>query len=366
MEINEIHIPSSLNQNQFNKFKLGERMLVEIISKISEREGLVRFRGQNIPAFLETNTQAGEKFWAKVGGLKEGGLLLIREASQSKGEAGPSPPQNLLLTERGLPKNPELATLIKSFPTAAMEVFNSLFGNLPGTAVDEELLVNLKKLVPEWSSLSEENGAERLLDSLKKFGLDYEHRLMQMLKMDTQNKEIEKNSLKDTFKGMLLKIIAGQEGTDSADGPLAQLLEKITGQQLWLKTGALDNAYLLLQLPLLDQGEFVPVQIAMESARKGLKMDEQHCRIAIMLETRELGKIGLDAYFSEDAVTCRLLSHDAEYLPQLLERVIPETRVQFGKLGFNLGKIEIGDLEENQEFRHFLQGSRRSGVDILR
>ncbi|AET68890.1 hypothetical protein Desor_3395 [Desulfosporosinus orientis DSM 765] len=367
MDINGIYVPSSLNQNQINKFRLGERMLVEVVNKVNEREGVVRFRGQTIAALLETTTQVGEKFWAKVGGFSEGRLLLIREPSLGKSEEAASPSQYLQLTERGLPKNPELLALIKTFTATKMEVFNSLFSNITGTTISDELIVNLIKLLPEWNSLSEENGAEELLSSLRKFGFDYEHRLLQMLKIDTQNKEIEKQSLKDTIKGMLLKAMEGHKEKGSSDNnPISQLLEKITGQQLWLKTGVMDNAYMMLHFPLLDQGEFVPVQIAMESARKGLKMDDQHCRIAIMLETQELGKIGVDAYFNEDSITCRVLSYDLDFLPQLLEVVIPETRVRFAKLGFNLGRIDIGDLDENHEFIHFLEGSRRSGVDILR
>jgi len=365
MELSGISAPGSVNPNPLNKFKLGERLLVEVIHKNSEGEGTIRVKGQTMLALLETSTQEGAKFWVKVGSLNEGGLLLIREPLPGKFGEVSAPQQFRLLTERGLPNNQEIIALIKSFPTSKMGAFSSFFGSMQG-ALTDELLINLRKAIPQWNGLAEENGFDKLLASLRKLGLNYEQRIQQMLKLDYPAREIEKNSLKDTFKGKLLEAIQGQEEENLYDSnsPLARLLQKITGQQLWFKTGALDNAYMLLNLPLFDQERFVPVQIAIESARKGLKMDEQHCRIAILVETEELGEIGIDAFFNEESLTCRVLSHDLQFIPHLLGMVIPETRERFAQLGFNLGRVEVGELKESLEFQNFLQGSRRSGVDI--
>jgi len=368
MEVSGISAPGSVSPNPLNMFKLGERLLVEVIHKTSEGEGTIRVKGQTMLALLETSTLAGEKFWVKVGSLNEGGLLLIREPLPGKLGEVSAPQQFQLLAERGLPNNHEIIALIKSFPTSKMGVFSAFFGSMQGSLITDELLINLRKAIPQWNSLAEENGVDKLLASLRKLGLNYEQRIQQMLKLDHPAKEIEKNSLKDTFKGRLLEAIQGQEGEDLyySDRPIARLLQKITGQQLWFKTGAMDNAYMLLHFPLFDQERFVPVQIAIESARKGLKMDEKHCRIAILVETEELGEIGIDAFFTEDSLTCRVLSHDLQFLPQLLEVVIPETRERFAQLGFNLGRVDMGELKENLEFQNFLLGSRRSGVDISR
>ncbi|EGW38134.1 hypothetical protein [Desulfosporosinus sp. OT] len=216
--------------------------------------------------------------------------------------------------------------------------------------------------------MSKENGAEKFVECLRKLGLNYEQRLQQMLKLDSQAKEVEKNSLKETFKFKLLEAIQHQEGQGlhDPDGPLAHLLQKITGQQLWFKTGVLDNAFMLLHIPLLNQGQPVPVRIAIESARKGSKMDEQHCRVAIQIETEQLGDIGIDAFFDQDSLTFRVLTRNLPFLPQLIEAVIPETRAEFSKLGFNVAKVETGDLDQNIEFQNFLRGIRRSGVDVQR
>ena len=418
MEVGGILAPGTINGLGANQWHLGERLLVEVVQKTGEGEGIIRIKGQNISALLETSIEVGEKFWVKVGDVKEGSFLLIREPSvdmqgdthvqaapqqllqtykqediqaisqkfqqtdkQGETQAVPqqiqqtdkqgkiqvAPQQLLQLTERGLPVNQDIITLLKAFPTANPELIGAVLENIEGTMTDE-FIANLKKTIPVWGGLSEENGVEKLVECLRNLGLNYEQRIQQLLKLDFSAKEVEKNSLKDTFKFKLLEAIQNQEGQDlyDADGPLAHLLQNITGQQLWLKTGALDNAYMLLHLPLLNQGQLVPAQIAIESARKGPKMDEQHCRVAIQVETQQLGDIGIDAFFDQDSVTFRVLTRNLPVLSQLLEEVMPETKAEFSKLGFNLARVETGDLDQNLEFQNFVRGIRRSGVDVRR
>ena len=368
MEVGGILAPGAINGIGLNQWHLGERLLVEVVQKTGEGEGTIRVKGQDVFALLETSTELGEKFWVKVGNLSEGSLLLIREPLMEKqGDIHVAPQQFKQLTERGLPINQEIITLLKTFPTANTEILGALLTSLQGTLLDG-LLMNFRKSIPKWEGLSEETGAEELVECLRKLGLNYEQRIQQMMKLDSQTKEVEKNSLKDTFKFALLEAIQNQEGLDYHDSEetVTNLLQKLTGQQLWIKTGALDNAYLLLHLPLLNQEQLVPVQIAIESARKGGKMDEQHCRVGIQMETQQLGQVGIDAFFYLDSLTFRVLTRDLQFLPQLLEEVLPETRTQFAKLGFNLTKIETGDLAQNIEFQNFLRGIRRSGVDVQR
>lgn len=364
MEVGGILAPGAVQSTLSKQWNLGERLLVEVVQKISEREGTIRVKGQDVSALLETSTKVGEKFWVKVGNLSEGSLFLIREPLMLKQVNIPIDPQQFRqLTERGLPINQEIITLLKSFPTANTGILSALLTNLQGTPLDG-LLMKFRKLIPQWQGMSEETGAEKLVECLQKLGLNYEQRIQQMINLDSQSMEIEKNSLKETFKFMLLEALKNQEGVDDSEVTLTNLLHKLTGQQLWFKTGALDNAFLLLHLPLLNQEQLVTVQIAIESARKGGKMDEQHCRVGIQMETEQLGQVGIDAFFYKDSLTFRVLTNDHQFLPQLLKEALPETRTQFAKLGFNLTNIETGELSQNIEFQNFLKGFRRSGVDI--
>ena len=364
MEVGGILAPGAVQSTLLKQWHLGERLLVEVVQKTSEREVTIRVKGQDVSALLETSTKVGEKFWVKVGNLSEGSLLLIREPLMLKqGDIPIVPLQFKQLAERGLPNNQEIISLLKSFPTANTGILSTILTSLQGTPLDG-LLMKFRNLIPQWEGLSEETGAEKLVECLRKLGLNYEQRILQMMNLDYQSLETEKNSLKETFKFVLLDALRKQDGLDDSDGTLVNLLQKLTGQQLWFKTGALENAYLLLHLPLLNQEQLMSVQIAIEGARKGGKMDEQHCRVGIQMETEQLGRVGIDAYFYEDTLTFRVLTNDLQFLPHLLEEVLPETRTQFSKLGFKLTNIETGDLAQNIEFQNFLRGSRRSGVDI--
>jgi len=366
MEVGSVLAPGAVSLTQLKQWQVGERLLVEVVQKTAEGEGILRVKGQDVSALIEPATKVGEKFWVRVGNMSEGSLLLIREPLMEKqGELRVAPQQFKQLTERGLPINQEIISLLKTFLTANTGTLSTLLTSLQGTPLDG-LLTNLRKSSPKWDGLSEENGTEELVECLRKLGLNYEQRIQAMIKLDSQSKEVEKSSLKDTFKFALLEAIQNQAGADESDGILTNLLQKLTGQQLWLKTGALNNAYLLLQLPLLNQEQLVPVQIAIESARKGGKMDEHHCRVGIQMETDQLGQVGIDAFFYDDSLSFRVLTRNLQNLPERLEKVLPETRTQFAKLGFNLTKIETGDLAQNLEFQNFLHGSRRSGVDIER
>ncbi|KJR47868.1 hypothetical protein UF75_1724 [Desulfosporosinus sp. I2] len=368
MELGSILAPGTMNKIGLNQWQPGVRLLVEVVQKIGDKEGIIRVKGQDIFAILETSAKSGDKFWVKVGDIKEGNLLLIREPLLLKQGDAPIAPQQLpQFAERGLPNNMDIVTLLKTFLTANTSLLGSIMGTLPGPT-NEEIMLSIKKSLPKWADLSEENGSEELVECLRKIGLNYEQRIQIMLKSDSQTKEVEKNSLKETLKYTLLQALSTSEGQnfDDPEGVLAQLLQKITGQQLWFKTGAMDNAYMLLHLPLLNRETIVPVKVAIESARKGPKMDEKHCRIAIQIETQVLGDLGIDAFFNQDTLSFRVLTRDLEFFPQLLEEVMPETRARFAKLGFIIDKVEIGELDKNLEFQSFLQGSRRSGVDIQR
>ncbi len=368
MEVGGILAPGAALSSLMKQWHQGQRLMVEVVQKTAEGTGTIRVQGQNLSALLEATTKVGDKFWVKVGNVSEGSLLLVREPFVEKPAGIPVPPQQLkMLTERGLPINQEIISLLKSFTAANNGMLSTLLTSLQGTPLDG-LMMNLRKAIPKWEGLSENTGAEKLVECLRKLGLNYEQRILNMMTLDPQSKEVEKNSLKETLKFALLEALQSQDGLDNHDSEeiLTHLLQKLTGQQLWIKTGALDNAYLLLHLPLLNQEQLTPVQIAIESARNGAKMDEQHCRVGIQMETQQLGQVGIDAYFHEDSVTFHVLTNDLQVPPQLLEEALPETRTQFAKLGFNLTKIETGELSQNQEFQNFLQGARRSGVDIQR
>ncbi len=144
MEIGGILAPSAVKSPLLKQLQLGERLLVEVVQKTSEGEGTIRVKGQNVSALLETSTQVGEKFWVKVGNVSEGGLLLVREPLVEKQWGMPvAPQQSKQLTERGLPNNQEIISLLKSFPATNTGNLSTLLTSLQGTTLDG-LMMNLR------------------------------------------------------------------------------------------------------------------------------------------------------------------------------------------------------------------------------
>jgi hypothetical protein len=367
MEINGV-LPAggSISGKGTSLWNFGERLLVEVIQK-DGLNGIIRVKGQDILALLETSTEIGDKFWVKAGGVQEGNLLLIREPlAEQQGEIQAVPQ---LLMERGLPVNQQIIKLLDTFSSADSENLGSLWGDFQEIMAGNSLFKKVLNTIPEWKELSGENGSEKIVEFLRTLGINYEQRLQQLLKQEPMAKEEEISNLRTTLKYLLLESLQNQDDQNTPEGQdlhgrLVQLLHDFTGQQLWFKTGLLDNAYLMLMLPLLKQGQFFPVKIAIESTRKGSKMDEKHCRIALKMETKHLGEIGIDAFFDENILSLRILSRNDSQLPQLLENVVTETKQNFAKLGFTLTNIVTGDLDKNPEFHSFLRGIRRSGVDV--
>ena len=170
MEVGGILAPGgAVSTNLLKQWHLGERLMVEVVQKTSEGVGIIRVKGVDMSALLESSTKVGEQFWVKVGNLSEGSLMLIREPLVEKqGEVQLVSPQFKQVTERGLPINQEIIALLKSFPTEKSGMA-ALVSNLQGTPFDG-LITNLRKSSPKWECLSEENGAEVLLECLPKAG----------------------------------------------------------------------------------------------------------------------------------------------------------------------------------------------------
>lgn len=361
MEVNPLSAVQSIEKQKLEVGQPGEHILVEVLQKDGEDYGIIRVKGQVLRAILETSAEVGDKFWVNVGDVEDGVCLLLREPYQENPQDIPVNSQEFMeLMERGMPLRQDFVNLIRNFTTFTSGV--PFLDNLQGL-FSQEFLDTIKKSFPQWETLLEDNGTEQIINCLRKLGIDYEQRLWQMLKLDPRAKELEKRGLKSTLKYAILKEINDQMEEGHSERSLTDLLDTITGQQLWLKTGTLNNGYVLLHLPIMNQEQCIPVKIGIESARKGSKMDENHCRIAIQMETETLGLIGVDAYFSQDSLTLDVLGSDPE-LPELVEEVLPETKAQFAKLGFQISKVDTEDLEQNLEFKDFLLGQRRRGVDV--
>lgn len=366
MEVSGIIPVQRMNVIDLNQWHPGERVLVEVLSKGTEGEGVIRLQGQELLAQLETSAQTGETFWAKVGDVNEENVLLIRDPQMAASEPlNVTSQQVQLLSERGLPLHEDFVVLLNAFFSGKAEMTDLLAK--AGQTSSLTQMINKNIVLPEWGAFVENNSAEQLLGLLRTLGLNYEQRLFQLLKLDPSEQETEKKKIKETLKYKLLQMLEDQEGRANSEENLLQpLLREITGQQLWMRTGIQENAYALLHLPLMLEGQPVLIKIALEGGRRGVRIDEQHCRVAFQVETPQLGEIGVDAFFNQETLTLHILTHMPQVLASRIEEVIPDTKEQFAKLGFRLINVDIGDLTQNIEFQNFLQGVHRSGVDVQR
>ncbi|MFZ3373009.1 MAG: hypothetical protein WA131_08325, partial [Desulfitobacteriaceae bacterium] len=309
MQVNGFNPSGLLNQNLSRKLELGQRLFVEVISKKPSGEGIILLEGQEIPALMEISAEAGDKLWVKIRESNEQGLLLVRElqpdslkTSSSSGEK----PQTSLL-ERGLLANATIVKVLDNFNNPKQE-FVLLLQNLSLesfsglTNQQREMIAQVLQAIPQWANVSGENGVATILQLLKAFGIDYEARLKQILKTKGENQAKGFQELLSTLKPLILQILQDPKSLLSTLHlkDFEGILDHLTGQQLWLRTGDQENAFVLLHFPFQDNGSTLLAKVAIESTRKGNKMAIDHCHLALQLETPVLGEVGVDLWFFED------------------------------------------------------------------
>ncbi|AHF08524.1 hypothetical protein [Desulfitobacterium metallireducens] len=407
MNIQSLNIANNLLNFNNNELREGQRFFIEVLRVDPSGQGVINIKGNLLNALLETTAQPGDKFWAVVKTVGTQELVLAREIKTS-GSSG----DILLSTAQGSLKgsqvlagfaglSPELA---KALNTAKNIQWNTLLnGNIgmsqeqltqqagevgltpqaaqtPQIALQHPLEAHLVKpasslvepsfsnvtekllsIFPQWAELNGDNGLEHIRDFLNKLGVGYERKLAELLLAKNKPPEEEIAKLKDMIKAQLLLESKDQDDS-STNSKIQGLLEKITGQQLFL--GDISNSYAWLILPLKEEQGFQEAKIALQGDRQKKGLDQTHCRIGVYLETLALGKIGVDAYLAENTLNMRILSTNPQEISEFIQEVKEETIARFAHLGLRLTGIDVTSWESNSEFKSFVSGEPRQGVDI--
>lgn len=370
-----------LNFN-INELHEGQRLFIEVVRLDPSGQGQINLKGNLLNALLETTAQPGDKFWAVVKKIGDQELILSRgvKTSASTGEVLITRDQGSLQTGRGFSGFPELTQeFAKALNIAKGIKWNTLLGEqavvdslesdpsksqAPSSSVVNSfssVTEKLLSLVPRWAELNGENGLAQIRHFLSKLGVGYERKLAELLLSKDNPPEEELARLKDMIKAQLLLQLNDQE--DSSISPkLQSLLDKITAQQLYLSDIA--NSYIWLSLPLKDNTHLLDAKIALQSDRHKKGLDESHCRIGVYVETPALGKIGVDAYLSSNMLNLRVFSDNPQDISQLVQTFKEEMIARFARCGLRLTGIDIASWEPNSEFRDFVSGEPRQGVDI--
>ncbi|MCL1851753.1 MAG: hypothetical protein FWF88_01795 [Peptococcaceae bacterium] len=164
----------------------------------------------------------------------------------------------------------------------------------------------------------------------------------------------------DTVKAKLMKLLetSGRHLSQGEQGLAKALLDDITAQQLWLQSGLRKNAFMLMNVPLQDQEGLNQARIAVESARKGAKMDSQHCRIAVQVDTFHLGTVGADVWLYENHIHLCLLSDDPAELTEVIQPELVSAQEQFQALGMFLASVTTKNFADMPRFKNFLAGEQ--------
>ncbi len=361
MQINNLHFLNRVSETDLARLQVGQRLPVEVISNEANQEGVIALGGKIMKAKIEAQVQTGERFWAAVKEANENGIVLSRDILNNSKIDGLSKDQIIVLVNRGLNFDPQISETLTKF---AKNKVTTGFASLASSNNSEirNLLSALLQILPHWSKL---NGANYLplIDYFSSLGLENERMIYDKYRLTSNEGEPSES---DNVKLNILKILEEQAHTLSKEekSSLHQLLDEITGQQLWIQSGVRKNAYCLLHLPLQENGELFPCHIAMESSRKGAKMDATHSRIALQVETPHLGLVGADLMLFEDNMNVCFLNDDVEYMVALVEELYEEVFANFKLMGLTVERFSVRSFKEVPFFSDFLTGKHMGGVDI--
>lgn len=357
--INSFNMPGLLGPVELNQLQVGQRVPVEIIRTDGAQEGLISLGGTLIKAKLEAQVQQGDRFWAAVRETGENGLILARE-NLSSNSSGLSPKQVLLLLNRGLGFDPEIASFLEHFTGSINTGLASLLASR--NPYLSKLIHFLWEHMPEWSGLSAKN-----YSPLGKYyihlGLEHERLIYELLKNPNREEKIAEGQ---TVKEQVLVLLKESTGILSRRDRdcLENLLAEIVGQQLWIQKGVRNNVYFLMYFPLKDQDNLYNCRIAVESSRKGSKMDMDHCHIALQVDTENLGTVGADIRLYENKIYLCILHNDIEVLAPLIDIAKNNVREAFAELGLMLQDIALKKFADFPQHEKFISGDYVGGVDI--
>lgn len=367
MNIQSLNVTNNLLNFNTNELREGQRLFIEVLRlDPSSGQGVINIKGNLFNALLETTAQPGDKFWAVVKKVGTQELLLAREVKTpgSTGDILLSKDQGSILASQGLARFAGLGQdFAKALNTAKNTQWSTLLGRNIGTSQEQPNPQNqrLFSIIPPWAELNGDNGLDQIRDFLNKLGVGYERKIAELLLAKIKPPKEELARLKDMIKAQLLLGTDGQ-GDSSISSKMQGLLEKITGQQLFL--GDMNNSYVWLNLPLKEDSCLQEAKIALQSDRQKKGLDQTHCRIGVYMETLALGEIGVDAYLAESTLTLRVLSANPQDISELVQELKEETIARFAHLGLRLTCIDVVRWESNSEFKSFVSGEPRQGVDI--
>ena len=227
----------------------------------------------------------------------------------------------------------------------------------------ERLSAFIEQNIPHWSSLSKD-GFMQLFFLLRSLGLDYERRLRNFHNLEGEERPQLQRDLGKTLKGILLSLLGETEGKTGEKGIFQSLLERLTSQQLLLQGGTGDTSFFVLELPVRGDGEIFNHTLAVKASKRGNKIDMEHCRLALHTQTKALGELGLEGWLYEGNLNLQAFCENTHLIESLVKDSFEEIHNVFQEMNINLRPIQVNSWDDGEDFRSFIEGEFREGVDI--
>ena len=358
MNIGIYNSPILNGKVELSKLLVGQRLTVEVISTDKNNQGLISLGGKIHPARIEAEVKPGDRFLAAVKQANGNEIVLSRENISGRINSL-SNEQLIFLLNRGLGLDPKIFSLMNHFITGKDTALLSLL--MSRNPYLDNLVKHLWSIIPRWGVINGKT-SDVLANYFRKLGLEHENEIAGILKNNIDQRRLKEATAKEQIL-LLLKENANKLPSQIKD-QLELFLDRISGQQMWIQSGVKDNAYLIMHIPLQQDSTVFNCRIAVESSRKGNKIDMDYCHIALEVETDNLGKIGADLRLFERRLQILLITDNAEIIQPMVEHNFVIIKERFADQNITLDYVSVKTYEDYPQFNGFITGQHVGGVDI--
>ncbi len=206
------------------------------------------------------------------------------------------------------------------------------------------------------NTVNQGKGSGRMLyEALRLLGADHEGETARFLAMRNAPRagdpaqiltadDISKEDIEFNIKSSLLKIL--ENNPDQKDSSMAQIADKITGQQLLSKSDKGQFQTMFLNLPIIIGGSLKDAKLYINSRKEKEKLDWENCSIYFLIETDRLGETGILLNSTGRNVSIKIRNDRAD-LEDKVKPLIANFKKNLIELGYEVGNISFSKLKND-------------------
>ena len=206
------------------------------------------------------------------------------------------------------------------------------------------------------NTVNQGKGSGRMIyEALRLLGADHEGETARFLAMRNASRagdpaqiltadDISKEDIEFNIKSSLLKIL--ENNPDQKDSSMAQIADKITGQQLLSKSDKGQFQTMFLNLPIIIGGSLKDAKLYINSRKEKEKLDWENCSIYFLIETDRLGETGILLNSTGRNVSIKIRNDRAD-LEDKVKPLIANFKKNLIELGYEVGNISFSKLKND-------------------